>query len=106
MPAADPLALRLTPKAEEELEDIRRHGAQTWSPAQADRPLGQLVATLDLLAAMSGMARERAGFTPPVRIHPLGAHLVVYRVEADHLLVIRVLGARQDWRGILERLDG
>ena len=55
---------------------------------------------------MPFLARERREFTPPVRIHPSGKHLVVYRVEAEELLVIRVLGGQQDWQSLLALLDG
>ena len=45
---------------------------------------------------------ERTEFDPPVRLHPHKAHLIVYRLEADHLLVIRVLHRRSDWTTLIE----
>jgi toxin ParE1/3/4 len=97
---------RLTPRAETDLEDIWRYTAETWSPDQADRYIDALVATFQALTAMPAMSRERSEFTPPVRIHPSAEHLIVYRIEEDWLLVIRVLGGRQNWRAILEAIDG
>lgn len=55
---------------------------------------------------MPGRARERPEFDPPVGIHPSGAHIVVYRIEGDHLAILRVLGGRQDWQAILPKDDG
>lgn len=43
------------------------------------------------------MARLRNEFTPPVRLYPYGAHVVVYTATGDHILIIRVLHGRQDW---------
>jgi len=96
---------RLTPRAETDIEDIWRHGATEWSPDQADRYVDGLVAVFDLLCAMPRLARERPEFTPPVRIHPTGPHLIVHRIADDHLDVLRVLGARRDWRKLSEDLE-
>lgn len=54
---------------------------------------------------MPTLARERTEFTPPVRVHVHDQHLVVYRVEGDHIVILRLLGGRQDWRTILHAFD-
>lgn len=54
---------------------------------------------------MPSLARERREFDPPVRIHPSAEHLIIYRIEADLILVIRILGGRQNWRAMLEVID-
>jgi len=97
--------VRLTPRAEADLEDIWRYSAAEWSPDQADRYIDGLVAVFDLLCAMPRIARERPEFVPPVRIHPTGPHLVIYRVAEGHLDILRVLGARQDWQALLRALE-
>ncbi len=43
------------------------------------------------------MARERQAFDPPVRLHPYGAHMIVYLENGAGILVIRTLHGRQDW---------
>lgn len=97
--------VRLTPRAEADLEDIWQYGAAEWSPEQADRYIDGLVAVFDLLRSMPRIARERTEFTPPVRIHPTGPHLVIYRIASPHLEVLRVVGGRQDWQKLLEALE-
>ena len=97
--------VRLTPRAEADLEDIWRYGAAEWSPEQADLYIDGLVAVFDLLRAMPGIARERPEFTPPVRLHPTGPHLVIYRIAAPHLEILRVVGGRQDWQKLMEALE-
>ncbi|MFH6783095.1 MULTISPECIES: type II toxin-antitoxin system RelE/ParE family toxin [Methylobacterium] len=47
------------------------------------------------------MAGERRELRPPVRLHPYGAHLIVYAVERDDILIVRVLHGRQDWESLL-----
>ena len=105
MPTSSLTAYRLTPAAQNDLEDIWIYTAQTWSMAQADRYTDIMEDTFDRLLFMPEMARERAEFDPPVRIHPIAEHLIIYQVERDQLVILRVLGAGQDWHAILRAAD-
>jgi toxin ParE1/3/4 len=96
---------RLTPKAEDDLAAIWRLSAETWSAAQADTYLDTLVATIETIVAMPTLARERPEFDPPVRIHPTAEHVIIYLIDGDIVVVIRILGGRQNWRAILETID-
>lgn len=105
MTAADLTAYLLTPAAQADLADIWRYSLQKWSIEQADRYTDILEDTFDRLLFMPEMARERPDFDPPVRIHPSAEHLIIYRIERDHLVILRVLGAGQDWQAILSAAD-
>lgn len=87
---------RLRPAAELDLESIWLYGASTWGPQKADAYTDGLFATFDLLADFPEMARERLEFTPAVRIHPSGTHLVIYQISEHGLDIIRVLHAHQN----------
>lgn len=98
--------LRLMPQAEADLEKVWHYGASEWSADQADRYVDGLMAVLNLLCDMPGIARERMEFIPTVRIHPSGSHLIIYRLEeGGYLDVLRILGGRQDWQKLLEVLE-
>ena len=86
----------IRPAAEGDLVDIWTHGAATWGESQAERYADGLFALFDLLADYLEIAREREEFTPPVRIHPGGSHLVVYRSEGQGVEIIRILHAHQN----------
>jgi len=96
---------RLTPAAQKDLEGIWLYSAQTWSAEQANRYADILEEAFGRLLAMPEIARERAEFDPPVRILPSARHLIVYRIENDHLVVLRVLGGKQDWQTVLGVID-
>jgi toxin ParE1/3/4 len=100
------LELRLTPLAEADLEDIWHYTAQEWSEAQAERYIDTLLRSFDTLCAMPHIARLRTEFTPPLRIHPSGSHLIIYQEEKTALHVFRILGGKQNWQAILQTLDG
>lgn len=94
MPADSGWIIR--PAAEADLADIWLQGTTTWGLEQADRYADGLFAVFDLLAEFPELARERVEFTPSVRIHPSGSHLVVYRWDGQGVEIIRILHAHQN----------
>lgn len=92
------MAYRLTRKAEEDLTEVYLSGIRDFGITQAETYLEDLLQTFDLLAENPEIARLREEFRPTVRIHPHGAHIIIYReVEAD-ILIIRIRHGREDWR--------
>ena len=88
-------SFRLTPAARDDLEEIWRFSERMWSVRDV------LEEAFERLLLMPEIVREYTEFDPPVRIHPNGEHLIVYRVERDCLAVLRVLGGSRDWHRIL-----
>lgn len=105
MSSGEPRQYRLAPRALDDLDGIWRYSAETWSIEQADQYVDELVRMLESIAAMPSMARERGEFTPAVRIHAHEGHLIVYTIAEDHVVVLRLLGGRQDWMSILKAAD-
>jgi toxin ParE1/3/4 len=96
---------RLAPRALADLDDIWRFTAERWSLNQADRYIDDLVRVFETIALFPTLARERAEFSPPVRIQSHEGHLVIYLVTEGEVVVLRVLGGRQDWLAILKAAD-
>lgn len=96
---------RLTPKARLDLRELWLYSKKTWSRQQADTHQDGLVRVIEVLASMPTMAREHTEFTPPIRLHLTATCLIVYRVEEEGIVVLRVLGGQQDWRSLLRSLD-
>ena len=83
MLASSLIAYRLTPTAQNDLEEIWLYTTQRWSMGQADRYTDILEDTFDRLLFMPEMARERSEFEPPVRIHPSAEHLEICAEVGD-----------------------
>ncbi|WP_225765772.1 type II toxin-antitoxin system RelE/ParE family toxin [Inquilinus sp. Marseille-Q2685] len=105
MPPSEADRYRLTPAALTDLDDIWRYSAETWSAAQADRYLDELVRVFEMIASVPTLAREHREFNPPVRIHAYQSHLIIYTHAGDHVAILRLLGGRQDWLAILKAAD-
>lgn len=93
------MGFRLSGAAEEDIVAIAEQGVRMFGPVQARRYHDELFALFDLIAANPWMARERFELSPPMRIHPFKAHLVVYRIEdQDNILIVRIRHGHEDWK--------
>lgn len=88
---------RTTARAADDIIGIYARGAREFGVDQAERYHQRLIQTFELLAQNPGMAPERHGFKPAIRLYPCGVHLILYRVEEPGILVVRVLHNRRDW---------
>ncbi|KAA9367488.1 type II toxin-antitoxin system RelE/ParE family toxin [Ochrobactrum sp. Sa2BUA5] len=92
------MVFNLSVKAEEDIIAIAEHGIAMFGPIQAKRYHSDLFNTLDLIAKNPQMAREREEISPPVRIHPFKAHLIIYQIEQNGaIFVISIRNAFEDW---------
>ncbi len=89
----------LTPAAEADLDAIFDHGQAMWGRQQALTYAEDLLTTIEMIGEFPGLARVRPDFDPPVRLHPHGSHVIVYR-ETDAqqdggVTILRILHNRQ-----------
>ena len=91
------MAYRLSQRAAQDVDDIYVYGAREYGLPQAEKYHAGLARSFEFLAAYPRAERERKEFTPPVRIHAAGSHVVIYVIEGGDIFIIRVLGGAQDW---------
>ena len=92
------MGYRLTAKAAQDIGKIYLNGICQFGPRQADEYHALLENSFRFLARNPHAARERPEFSPPVRIHPVRSHIVIYRVENNgEVLIIRVRHGHEDW---------
>uniref|UniRef100_A0AC34FS80 Toxin n=1 Tax=Panagrolaimus sp. ES5 TaxID=591445 RepID=A0AC34FS80_9BILA len=92
------MQFKLSVLAEDDIIAIAELGIAMFGLAQAKRYHAELFCTLDLIAKNPQMARRREEISPPVRVHPFKAHLIIYQIEDDGtVFVIRVRHAFEDW---------
>ncbi len=92
------MAYTLSRKAEEDIIAIFLDGAGQFGLQQAERYHSLLENTFQFLADNPLAARERLELIPPVRIHPIESHLVLYTIdESGDIFIIRVRHGHEDW---------
>lgn len=95
------MVYRLTNAAAEDVAAIFVRGAAEFGLTQAEKYHFGLERIFEFLAANPRAGRERDEFSPPVRLHLFGVHVVVYRIVGEDILVVRVLHGRRDWESWL-----
>ena len=89
--------LRLTPAARSDLRAIYREGVRQFGEAQARRYLNTLTAELRFIGEFPLAVRLREEFIPPLRIHPVSAHVIIFVVTDDEVHITRIRHGREDW---------
>lgn len=92
------MSYRLTREADRDIEAILEDGIDRFGHARAVGYIRGLERAFEDLAAFPRMAQERTEAKPAVRLRPYGSHLILYRLEGDDVLVLRVRHGREDWR--------
>ncbi len=89
---------QLSKDAEQDVFDIFIHSAKEFGIQQAESYHDKLAACFEFLAENPTAAPLRQEITPPVRIHPVGAHIVIYMEEpTGEILIIRVRHQHENW---------
>jgi len=87
---------KTTPEADNDLIGIYIRGFKKFGERQAEKYFSELENCFQILSETPLICRERTEFTPPVRIHHHGRHLIVYIIRGDLILIVRVLHDRMD----------
>ena len=85
------MAVRFTALAEADIIDSYLYGFENFGRDQADRYEAGLGQAINVIAANPSIAAERREYDPPVRVHHHAKHYVVYLIENDDILILRVL---------------
>ncbi len=87
---------RVSNRAIEDLRAIGRYTQERWGEEQRRKYLDGLDDAFQSLSEFPRMAPEREDFDPPIRIHHHEKHLIIYSVEEDRVLIVRILHQSMD----------
>jgi len=88
----------LSRAADEDLIQIFVSGAESFGVDQARRYHLKLFAAFVFLAQNPRAAHLRLQISPPVRVHPVGSHLIIYTLgKNDDVFILRIRHAHEDW---------
>ena len=69
----------------------------------ADRQIDAVIERFSLLAAHPRAGRARDDLGPGRRSFPADSYIIVYRIEGEDVLILRVAHSRQDIRALMSR---
>ncbi len=100
----DSRRLRLSQPARDDIADIAAYTRAKWGAEQADRYLALVREGLRALRDAPRLGTPRTDLSDGgLRAHPVGAHVVFYRVAERSVDLVRVLHGRMDPRDRLDR---
>jgi toxin ParE1/3/4 len=94
MSSHKPLPLKLAPKARQDFIDILRYTGETWGPNQLLVYRGKLDDALQAISANPQTGHSREDLPPTHHTYLVGSHVIVYRIGADGIGVVRILHQR------------
>jgi len=97
------MAHRLSPEAESDLDAAWYYTATESGNADiADRLIEAITSRFLLLQTHPQIGRKRdEELRPGLRAFPVGNHLIVYRLDGDDVLILRVLRGSRDVAALL-----
>lgn len=95
------MAHRLSPEAEVDLDELWYYVASNASVEIADRLVDSLTTRFFLLGTHPLAGRRRDDLRPGVRVFPVGEYVVMYRVEADNVLIQRGVRGSRDIEALI-----
>ena len=93
----------LSEEAENDLVEIYRYGFINYGESKADLYIKTIKSKCEFLADMPDFCPDRTEFKPPVKIHHHKKNLIIYIIESDYILIIRVLHERMDIQQHIEK---
>lgn len=91
------MAYRLSDEADEDYFAIFLYGVEQFGQDQAERYADQLDRAFALLGHHPRAGRERPELRDAVRAYPTGSHMILYVIDDDDVLVLRIRHGREDW---------
>jgi toxin ParE1/3/4 len=95
------MRLEIANRASRDLRDIHSYGIDNYGGARADAYLGGLFAKFDHIAQWPYSAREGFATRSAVRLSRVRAHNILYSVEDQVVVVLRVFHHSVNWIDLL-----
>lgn len=88
------LPVRLSPRARQDFVDILRYTGETWGERQLLAYRDKIDEALRAIGRNPQLGHTRTDLPGAHRVYPVGSHLIIYRIDAKGLGVVRILHQR------------
>jgi toxin ParE1/3/4 len=87
----------LSPRAQADIDEIWDYTADQWGDDQAERYIRDLRRAIETIARNPNRGRSCDFIRPGYRKFPVGAHMILFRLIADGINVVRILHQSMDF---------
>ena len=94
MSSRKPLPLKLSPKARQDFIDILRYTGATWGQSQLLIYRDKMNDALQGIGDNPQLGHHRDDLPTTHLAYPVRSHVIVYRIDADSIGVVRILHQR------------
>jgi len=88
----------LTEEAEEDVIHLLAESGRRFGLHQARNYYAGLLECFSFLGENPRAARERTELDPPVRAHPYGPHIVIYKMDGEDIIILAIRHSRENWQ--------
>lgn len=90
------MRLKISQETHTDLRDIARYTQSKWGKVQRRKYMALMNEAFQSLVTNPLLCVERKEFKPPVRIHHVGRHLIIYLQTDGGILIVRILHDNMD----------
>lgn len=94
MSSRSSLPIKLSPKARQDFIDILRFTGETWGKEQLLTYRDKINDALQAIGDNPQLGHRRDDLPPTHLAYLVGSHVIVYRMDADNIGVVRILHQR------------
>jgi toxin ParE1/3/4 len=94
-------SLIVAPEAQMDIVGILQYTLETWGRSQADEYQSVIAGEFSAIRANPGIGHSRSDIPERYNAHQAGQHVIIFRVEAETVYVVRVLHGSMDFVGRL-----
>lgn len=95
------MRLEISVAASVDLREMHRFGIDRYGGRKADSYLDEILAKFDVIAQWPFAARQRMSHARQVRLSTHGAHNILYLVDGETILILRVFHHSVNWIDLL-----
>jgi len=89
-----PMPLKLSPRARQDFVDILRYTGETWGKSQLLVYRDKINDALQAISHTPELGLGRDDLPPTHQSYLVGTHIIIYRVNADSIGIVRILHQR------------
>ncbi|WNC73981.1 type II toxin-antitoxin system RelE/ParE family toxin [Thalassotalea psychrophila] len=90
------MQIQRTVAASNDLINIYRYSLKEYGQQQAEKYFTNIDSAIQKIALNPYFYVKRVEFTPAIRICPERKHLIIYDLQADSILIIRILHCKME----------